>query len=273
MRSGRDFATVNSISDFLRLWLTGGYLDGAEQETFERYYASYIRHFGPYIQFHYGSQTRELLQTLAPCDKSTKVLEIGCGCGTESLWLALQGYTVKGVDLLDDLLQVARKRKSLLTQLVDRELRCKFVHRSLLDLENEQHDVIWMEQAFHHLEPRSEVLTKISALLRPGGKLVISDTNGWNPAIQLKLFRGRGFKTVIDMHGAPWGNERILSANALSRLLSRHGIRRVKLRHFRFFPNKRWADWLISRAGAFDDADHLMLRPLYTHYNYVGVRE
>ena len=205
MRSGRDFATVNSISDFLRLWLTGGYLNG--------------------------------------------------------------------VDLLDDLVRVARQRKNLLTQLVGRELRCEFVNRSLLDLENEQHDVIWMEQAFHHLEPRSEVLTKISALLRPGGKLVISDTNGWNPAIQLKLFRGRGFKTVIDMHGAPWGNERILSANALSRLLSRQGIQRVELRHFRFFPNKRWADWLISRAGAFDDVDRLLLRPLYTHYNYVGVKE
>jgi 2-polyprenyl-3-methyl-5-hydroxy-6-metoxy-1,4-benzoquinol methylase len=273
MSPGQDFATANSISDFLQLWLTGRYLDGVEKEIFERYYASYMRHFGPYIQFHYRSQTRELFEALAPCDKSTNVLEIGCGCGTESLWLALQGYSVKGVDLMDDLLQVARKRKSLLTQMVGRELRCEFENRSLLDLENQHHDVIWMEQTFHHLEPRSEVLTKLSALLRPGGKLVISETNGWNPAIQMKYFRLRGLKTVIEVQGAPWGNERILSANALGRLLRRHGIRQTKLRHFRIFPNKRWADWLTSYAGVFDDTDSLLLRPLYTHYNYVGVKE
>ena len=104
---------------------------------------------------------------------------------------------------MDDLLQVDRKRKSLLAQVVGKELRCDFETRSLLGLENEHYDVIWMEQAFHHLEPRSEVLTKLSALLRPGGKLVISETNGWNPAIQAKLFRLRGLKPVIDMHGAP----------------------------------------------------------------------
>lgn len=262
---------ADSIGEFLRQWIEGDYLDGEERETFRRYYASYVKHFGPYIKFHYGAQTRELFTDLAQ-DRSKRILEVGCGCGTESLWLSMHGYKVKGIDITEDLLHVARARKRVLETKLGRELPCEFERRSLLDESGRQYDVIWMEQAFHHLEPRTDVACKLSELLRPGGTLVIAETNAWNPAIQAFLFRLRGFKTVIQNEGACWGNERILTAGSLSRLLAQHGIKRQRVRYFRLFPNKQWADRLASRFGMVDDRDFGVLRPLYTHYNYVGVK-
>jgi 2-polyprenyl-3-methyl-5-hydroxy-6-metoxy-1,4-benzoquinol methylase len=184
----------------------------------------------------------------------------------------MQGYSVKGIDVLDDLLRVGRKRKEVLEQRLGRALQCEFERRSVLALGREEYDVIWMEQAFHHLEPRAEVLLKLTSALRTGGALVMSETNGWNPAIQAWLFRARGFRTVIEMNGAPWGNERILTAATLSRLLGAHRVARRSVRHFRIFPNKPWADAIFARFGAFDELDRLLLRPLYTHYNYVGIK-
>lgn len=264
---------AKSISDFLQQWLDGDFLRGEEWDTFSRYYVSYIDHFGSYIKFHYGAQTRELFGALAQ-DKSKKILEIGCGCGTESLWVALQGYTVKGIDISDEMLRVARARQGVLEAALGRKLACDFEKRSVLDISGEQYDVIWMEQAFHHLEPRAEVLKKLSALLRPGGRLVICEVNAWNPMLQAVFFKQRGFNTIsTDEHGGQVGNERILTAKALGRLLARHGIREERIRYFRFFPNKPWVDWIASRFGVVDDKDIAMLRPLYTHYNYVGAKE
>lgn len=262
---------AESISDFLQQWLESDYLEGPERDIFKRYYASYVNHFGSYIKFHYGQQTKELFDSLGR-DTSKRVLEVGCGCGTESLWLALQGFGVKGIDISDDLLNVGRARQEILETLLRRRLPCEFKKRSLLDIQDEQYDVIWMELAFHHLEPRAQIVKKLSSCLRPGGKLVISEINGWNPAVQGYLFKLRGFRTVIEAHGTQWGNERIITARALCRLLEQHGIQKERVRYFRFFPNKRWADWIASRVGVIDSRDVAFLRPLYTHYNYVGVK-
>ena len=71
-----------------------------------------------------------------------------------------------------------------------------------------------MEQAFHHVEPRARVYETIAALLKPEGRVVISEANGWNPLLQLVLFRRRGFRTVIERTTETgerflYGNERI----------------------------------------------------------------
>jgi 2-polyprenyl-3-methyl-5-hydroxy-6-metoxy-1,4-benzoquinol methylase len=272
MSNAERLIAARSISEFLQAWLEGDFLEGAERETLRRYYASYVRHFGPYLQFHYGQQTRELFENLGP-GTAGKILEVGCGCGTESLWLAMQGHHITGIDITEDLLRVARARKRVLEEALRRPLHCQFLSRSLLDLEEDSFEMIWMEQAFHHLEPRAEVVKKLASLLRPGGRLLISEANGWNPALQANLFRLRGFNTVITVNGVSWGNERILGASALGRLLESQGIRRQKVRHFRCFPNKRWVDRLTARIGIVDNTDIALLRPLYTHYNYVGVKE
>ena len=248
-------------ADFLAGWFDGGRLPPAQQAVLDGYYAGYRRHFGPRLRHFYADQLREVTALARP---GARLLEIGCGCGTESLWLAQRGAQVTAVDVRQDRLDVAQARAEAL------RLDIAFARTNLLDLPtSDPFDIVWMEQAFHHLEPRDEVVRHIAALLKPGGHLAISEANGANPFIQAQLFARRGFKTIdtYDDGGVrrPYGNERVMSAATLSRLFAEAGIECESLRWFRLWPNRPWAEAL---AGV--ERWRWLPTPLFTHYNYVG---
>lgn len=270
---GEAVLACRNPAQFLRLWLDTPRLEGQPQTTLERYYASFRASFPPRMQDYYADQLQEVTE-LVRARPGLNVLEVGCGCGSESLWLALHGAHVLGLDVRADRIETARARAGVLADAIGRPLDLNFETRSLLDLdpESEQFDLIWMEQAFHHLEPRDTVVRHLGALLRPGGWLVISEANALNPLIQAQLFRQRGLKTIVsytDGEGREhlYGNERILSAAALSRLMAGIGIERRSLRHFRVFPNHTL---FASLDGVERRLARNWLAPLTTHYNYVG---
>jgi 2-polyprenyl-3-methyl-5-hydroxy-6-metoxy-1,4-benzoquinol methylase len=170
----------------------------------------------------------------------------------------------------ESFLEVAAKRKDALERALDRPLACEFRNSSVLHLDEPPYDLVWMEQAFHHLEPRDAIVERIGALIRPGGRLLVSECNAWNPLQQLMLLKLRGTRTIMTYQGVPWGHERILTPGRLRRHFERCGVEQISLRFFRTLPNRGWADALTSRLGMFDDVDRWWLRPLYTHYNYAG---
>ena len=67
-----------------------------------------------------------------------------------------------------------------------------------------------------------------------------------------------------------YGDERITTAGALRRAFARCGVNSVSVRYFRMFPNHAFFDRLaaIERAPAL-----IRLAPLFTHFNYVGIRD
>ncbi|MDE2005187.1 MAG: methyltransferase domain-containing protein [Rhodospirillales bacterium] len=257
--------TAADIAAFLAFWLANPVLSAASQDVFDRYYASYRRHFGPYLRHWYARQTEELIGLARALDRP-RVLEIGCGCGTESLWTALAGADVVAIDIFDDLLTTARERQAWLEARSGVKLTCQFLNRSVLSADDlGQFDIVYMEQAFHHMEPRAEVVRRIADRVRPGGYLVIAEANAWNPFLQAHLLRLRGTTTIIEMGGHPWGHERVIIPAALLRHFRRFGFARHRLRYFRTLPNLRIGDrllWLDRRVPGF-------LRPLFTHYNLV----
>jgi len=266
MSSEEMFSTSQDISTFLDTWLTNKFLTEAKQKVFDNYYASYIAHFGSYIRYHYAQQTIEVLE-LAKNLESPKLLEVGCGCGTESLYFGLQGIDVTAVDIQDELLGVARERKEIIENQLAKKLPCEFINSSVLELDTtKKYDIIWMEQAFHHLEPREKIIKKLSDLLSPGGYLVFSETSAWNPLIQLFLFRFRGFNTIIKSGDHIWGNERVLTPCGLSRALGKVKLATTSMRYFRTMPNIRLADRLLE----IDKAVPQLFFPLFTHYNLVA---
>lgn len=254
-----------TIDAFLAFWLEHPLLPEAEQRTLEGYYAGYRKHFGPYVRHWYRRQTQELMDLIRTLGHP-RVLEVGCGCGTESLWAALAGAEVLGVDIDPALLAVAEARKGWVMEQVARPLACTFARCSVLDVpESRPFDLIYVEQAFHHLEPRAEVVAKLDRLLAPGGHLVFSESNAWNPLLQAMLFRLRGRRTIIHHMGHTWGNERITFPFALAGWFLERGYEREGLAYFRTLPNHPFAD----RFLAVDRRLPGWLKPLFTHYNLV----
>lgn len=264
-------ASPESISEFLAAWLERAWLAPDEERVLRRYYASYVRHFGPYMRRQYAEQTRELIARVQRLS-APRVLEAGCGCGTESLYMALLGARVLGIDINQDRLGVARSRLAVLGREAGRSLDCAFENRSLFDLEPRgDFDVIWMEQAFHHLEPREQVLKLLPRLLAPNGVVVISEPNAWNPLVQLDFFRKRGFRTVVEYEDAEgqthlYGNERILPPRRLVRHLRSVGLQPLSLRYFRLFPNLPMADSL----SVIESWCPQIVKVPFTHYNLVA---
>ena len=270
---GRQVQDCRDPAQFLNLWLEQPLLRGEAQDTLDTYYASYRADFAQRMQHFYADQLREVTQ-LVESRPGLRLLEVGGGCGSESRWLSLRGAGVLGLDVKADRAATARQRAAVLSEATGSSLKVRFETANLLDLApaDGNFDVIWMEQAFHHLEPRDDVVAHLAALLRPGGNLVISEANAWNPLLQTQLLLRRGLRTVthyVDEQGRrhPYGNERVLSAAALARLMSGAGIECQSVRHFRMFPNHAF---FAPLAGVEQALAGNWLAPLTTHYNYVG---
>jgi len=261
--------TWADISAWLEWWLETPRLTSDKQAILEKYYSSYRKNFSPYIKKYYSKQTEDFLQLISKINRP-RALEVGCGCGTESLWFAMAGAEVLGVDLSDARLAVARERSDYLKR-NSFNINVIFQNLNLFDIKpDKEFDVIWMEQAFHHIEPRADVPGKLFELLKPGGYVVISEANGWNPFIQFQLFRKRGLRTVktlTDCNGKEhsYGNERVTIVKFIDRLFKDSGFKIESVKYFRMLPNIKNIDnfsWIESLVPKW-------FVPAFTHFNIV----
>ena len=261
-------------ADFLEKWLQKNWLEPSLQEVFDRYYSSYRRSFGPYMKEQYNNRLTEVLGIIKS-RRNPVVLDIGSGCGTESLYFSLIGCRVLGIELDSDRFEVALGRKSILEGMIKKPVDCEFVRASIIDLNiSKTFDLIWMDEAFHHLEPRNRIITMLSRLVKPSGYIVITESNALNPLIQLSLFKKRGFKTrttYVDGGGTKhsYGNERILRASKMKKLFEKEGISCISIRYLRVFPNLNINNKMMKGV---DNLIPNFLKPLFVHYNYVGIR-
>ena len=101
-----------------------------------------------------------------------RVLEVGCGGGALSTWLAMQGAEVVGLDVSDETLELARRRAAV-NGVSDRvEFRCCPVEDA--DDADGSFDAVIGNQTLHHLE-LAEAMTVVRRLLRPGGRAVFAE--------------------------------------------------------------------------------------------------
>ena len=266
----------HTASDFLAAWFDlASRLNNNARREFERYYAGYIQRFDSYMRRCYDRRLAPLLNRV---QAGARVLEMGSGCGSESLLLACLGCDVTGLELNGQRLHAAQERHSLLENLRGSSLPCRFLHGSLfdedLDLGNEPFDVVWMEDAFHHLEPRSRVGECVAALVSVGGRVVIAETNALNPLVQLSPLRARGLPKVRTLtddlgHNHEYGVERVTSARSLARLFEKAGFRTEFVRHERLFPNVGVAPRTLMMLERCLD---FLPRWAFVHYAYVGRR-
>jgi 2-polyprenyl-3-methyl-5-hydroxy-6-metoxy-1,4-benzoquinol methylase len=265
------FNAAGTAAEFLAVWLNHPVLSDPNQKILDHYYSNFRKLDSPRMRYWYNQQLIEA-EALVRATPGLRVLEIGVGTGSEALWWAMLGADVTGIDVFRNCIDVATERLDVLQRATGRKLKCSLQTVQITQFEDESgFDLIWLEQAFHHLEPRDEVVRRIAKLLRPGGHVVFSEANAFNPLLQLQGLLMRGLKTRVtvetELGNVSWGHERILSRGALKRLLRRVGIVQVSSRYYRLFPS--WPVFesmfaLERRMSSF------WLPPVFTHYNLVG---
>ena len=112
-----------------------------------------------------------------------QVLDVGCGPGWLSEFLARCGYWVTGVDVSEDMVRIARERIAAIEKPIGEgiEALAEFHASPVLELPWEnQFDAAILYDAMHHFDDEVETLRVIRRTLVPGGRIFIHE--GVRPA-------------------------------------------------------------------------------------------
>ena len=102
-----------------------------------------------------------------------RALEVGCGTGTNSLWLATQGFDVLAVDIAPLAIERAKKKTAAASTLTQGSV--KFEHRDFLngpELSAESFALVFDRGCFHVFDEAAEqqkFAARVAASLAPGG--------------------------------------------------------------------------------------------------------
>jgi SAM-dependent methyltransferase len=109
----------------------------------------------------------QILQLLPPWP--ARILDLGVGAGWTSIFLARCGYTVLGLDIAPDMLQMARQNASDDLPL---QFLCHDYEKALPAL---NFDAVLIYDALHHASDERAVIRNVFSALRVGGILITAE--------------------------------------------------------------------------------------------------
>lgn len=158
---------------------------------------------------------RDLAAILEMLDlpEGSRVLDVGCGPGWTSAYLARMGYSVTGFDLAPDMITLAERRAAR-EGVAD---RCIFLvaDSEAFDLPPE-FDAVLVYDTLHHTQREQAVLQNCFRALKPGGTLVLGEPG---------FLHGRRAQNVTAELGV---TERGFSPRALKQTLSKVGFKQIR---------------------------------------------
>lgn len=165
--------------------------------------------------------------------RGKRVLEIGCGIGTDTINFARAGAAVTAVDLSEESLALARRRAEVYG-LAD---RIAFAHANAEELPGavapEPYDLVYSFGVIHHTPHPERVLAHVRDYLAPGGTLKLMVYNRWSwKVLGIVLRHGKGrlwraAELVAEHSEAQIGSPvtYTYTRRELRDLLERHGFR------------------------------------------------
>jgi SAM-dependent methyltransferase len=131
-----------------------------------------------------GYELRECLRTFTHIvdhlglGVRAQVLDVGCGPGWLSEFLARCGYWVTGVDVSEDMVRIARDRIDGIDEPIGEGIKAlaEFHAMAVLELPwSDRFDAAILYDAMHHFDDEVETLRVIRRTLVPGGRIFIHE--------------------------------------------------------------------------------------------------
>lgn len=161
----------------------------------------------------------------ADSGRHPRVLDVGCGYGSDTLLLTMLGCDVTAIDSAPEQPLVAQHRAAewrdfLGADSVVPRYETRGIER--LDAQPASFDGIFTSECLHHIEPVENPLLAIRGLVRPEGRVLVLESNGACLANHLLLARLRQgpLRRLMEEDGQYWlyGDENIRTPRTWKRL-------------------------------------------------------
>jgi len=122
--------------------------------------------------------------------RDLKVLEVGCGLGTDGAQFAEAGANYTGVDLTDAAVDLARKR----FELFDLPGEFRTADAENLPFADASFDLVYSHGVLHHTPDTAKAVREIHRVLRPGGRAMVMlyHRGSYNYRVNISLLRRAG---------------------------------------------------------------------------------
>jgi 2-polyprenyl-6-hydroxyphenyl methylase / 3-demethylubiquinone-9 3-methyltransferase len=148
-----------------------------------------------------------------------RVVDVGCGGGILTEAMARQGATVKGIDLAEKALKVARLHSLESGVKVEYE---EIAAEDLAEREPGQYDVVTCMEMLEHVPDPAQTIRACATLVKPGGHVFFSTLNR-NPKSYLFAIIGAEYILKLLPKGThDWG--RFIKPSELTRMVRDAGL-------------------------------------------------
>lgn len=121
------------------------------------------------IRYKYHFYLPELFDWIAGQKPKARLLEIGCGMGTDLIQLARRDLDVTGIDLTEEGINLAQKR----FQLYNITAELKVDDAENLSFQDNTFDIVYSFGVLHHTPDTQKSIDEVYRVLKPGGLAVI----------------------------------------------------------------------------------------------------
>ena len=221
------------------------YLTIHDFELLAQYYSSWMRDSNAsYLGYCFAQRLKNLVRCIDKHrDVMPRVLDCGCGLGSESIACAILGAEVVGIDLDIERINVAKKRLDYYEDKLGSNLKVHFLCKEILNYEPDyRFDVLHAKEFISHVWSLPTFLKFASKVLNEDGHLIVTDANLFNPYVAFKAYmdhRASLFTTVQDPETGkkvPYAVERLFWPRYVSETFIQYGFKLISISIFGYSP-------------------------------------
>jgi 2-polyprenyl-3-methyl-5-hydroxy-6-metoxy-1,4-benzoquinol methylase len=272
----------NSLNVFLELF-EKELLENEDLRNYHRLISARSPFYNNFRKAYIEQRLEYVLKNIIKQD--ARILDVGCGYGTTSFLLGMMGHQVTGTTLEYYFNQIDNRLKYWSRIFDTSGVNIKYENLFHSDYSKKEFDYIITQDTIHHLEPVEDAFAIFREILKDNGKIIVSEENGNNIICNLKHFRERGFKRVIEVYDEKlkikykMGNENTRSITRWTKLFGRNNLTVDKnsIEFIRFLPpcfyRKRSIEEIINLEKAIGKKLRILRELFFFGINFMVTKQ